>query len=166
MIHRTACLTAAGVVSAWIVAGTGVARAADVKDYAGIWFITGSTAAPWADPTHPARSPESRRLTGKRVVFLPQRVVGPSPLGCVKPVYKIEFVGPDMIFEGMLAEPRNASPGGPAAALANASALGFPDPMRIKTLDVGCSEVHFHSFHRRAIVFGLNNRVYTLTHRK
>jgi hypothetical protein len=33
--------------------------------------------------------------------------------------------------------------GGPAAAAASANALGFADPLKIKTLDVGCSEVQF-----------------------
>jgi hypothetical protein len=142
------------------------AIAQDWQPFAGAWTIAGSTAAPWAAPTHPARSLESRRLAGKRVVFGRDRVQGPPPLGCAKPHYKVEVVSPDMIFEGMLAEPRDASPGGPAVALATARALGFDDPERIRTLDAGCTEVRFHRLHRGALVFALNNRIYTMVRRK
>jgi len=155
---------AQGFVALALAASTACAQ--DWQVFAGAWTIAGSSAAPWADPTHPARSPESRRLAGKRVIFGRERVQGPPPLGCQKPRYKVEAVPPDMIFEGMLAEPREASPGGPAAALATARALGFDDPARITTLDAGCTEVRFHRLHRGALVFGLNNRIYTMVRRK
>ena len=129
-------------------------------------MITGSAIALWADPTHPPRSAESKRLAGKRVTFTAQRVIGPRPLGCAKPNYKVEVVGPDMIFEGMLAEPRGEMAGGAGAALAAAGALGFDDPGNIPTLDAGCTEIRFHYLHRGAMVFGLNNRVYTMVRRK
>ena len=140
--------------------------AADWHAYAGSWMITGSAIAPWADPTHPPRSAESKRLAGKRVTFTPQRVVGPRPLGCAKSNYKAEVVGPDMIFEGMLAEPRGEMLGGSSAALAAAGALGFDDPGNIATLDAGCTEVRFHHLHRGAMVFALNNRIYTMVRKK
>lgn len=148
------------------VANTAFAAPPDWQKIAGTWTITGSSAAPWADPTHPPHSAESKRLAGKRVTFTSQRVAGPSPLGCLKPKYKVEVVGPDYLFEGMLADPRNGSPSGPAAALASARALGFDDPAHITTIDAGCTEVRFHALHRGVLVFGLNNRIYTMVRRK
>ncbi len=142
------------------------AFAADWKDLAGPWMITGSQVAPWAPPTHPHRSAESKRLAGKRVLFTPQRVVGPRPLGCNKPNYKVQVVGADMVFEGMLAEPRTGAPSGPSAAVATASSLGFDSPQMITTLDAGCTEVQFHALHRGVMVFALNNRVYTMVRKK
>lgn len=138
----------------------------DWQKFAGSWQITGSAIAPWADPTHPPQSAESKRLAGKRVMFTPHRVAGPSPLGCLKPKYTVQVVPADGIFEGMLAEPRNGQPAGPAAALASARALGFDDPEHITTIDAGCTEVQFHSLHRGVLVFGLNNRVYTMVRKK
>jgi len=142
------------------------AHAADWQKFAGNWQITGSAIAPWADPTHPPQSAETKRLAGKRVTFTPSRVAGPSPLGCVKPKYTVQVVPAEGIFEGMLADPRNGQPTGSAAALASAKALGFDDPEHITSIDVGCSEVQFHALHRGVLVFGLNNRVYTMVRRK
>jgi hypothetical protein len=139
---------------------------ADWQALAGPWAITGSQTAPWAAPTHPQRSAESRRLAGKRVLFTPQRVVGPHPLGCNRARYKVEIVGPDMIFEGMLAEPRDGRGGGIVGAAATASSLGFDTPQKITTLDAGCTEVRFHVLHRGVMVFALNNRIYTMVRRK
>ena len=150
-----------------VVASSVTCFAADGwQRFAGPWTITGSQIAPWAEPTQPPRSGESRRLINKRVIFTPQRVVGPKPLGCSKPNYKVDVRGPEGVFEGMLADPRNGRPTGKAAARDSAKSLGFDDPLKITTLDVGCSEVQFHSLHRGAIVFGLNNRVYTMVRRK
>jgi hypothetical protein len=144
----------------------GAALAVDWHAYAGSWQITGSAVAPWADPTHPPRSAESKRLAGKRVTFTAQRVNGPRPLGCAKPTYKVHEVAADMIFEGMLAEPRGEMPGGPVAAIATAGSMGFDDPHAIATLEVGCTEVRFHHLHRGAMVFALNNRIYTMVRKK
>jgi hypothetical protein len=158
----------ARAAGAWLLAAalSASAFAADWQSFAGSWMITGSAVAPWADPTHPPRSAESKRLAGKRVTFTPQRVTGPRPLGCVKPNYKVENSGPDMIFEGMLAEPRGEMMGGASAALAAAGALGFDDPGNITTLDAGCTEIRFHYLHRGVTVFALNNRIYTMVRKK
>ena len=97
-------LVARSVVAFFCAAVAAGALAADWQKFAGIWTITGSQIAPWADPTHPPHSAESKRLAGKRVTFTAHRVAGPSPLGCLKPQYKVEVVGPDSLFKGMLAE--------------------------------------------------------------
>ncbi|MEO7762631.1 MAG: hypothetical protein ABIS68_12060 [Casimicrobiaceae bacterium] len=153
----------AGLLSAALCS---TSLAADWQPFAGAWTITGSAIAPWAAPTHPARSAESKRLAGKRVTFTAARVVGPRPIGCAKPQYEAKVVGPDMIFEGMLAEPRDGSSGGASAAASSAGALGFDDPEHIMTLDAGCTEIQFHALHRGAMVFALNNRVYTMVRKK
>ena len=142
------------------------AIAADWQAFAGPWTITGSQIAPWAEPTHPLRSAESKRLAGKRVLFTAQRVIGPRPLGCTKPKYTVDVRSPEGVFEGMLAEPRNGRPTGAPAALATASSLGFDTPEAITTLDAGCTPVQFHALHRGVMVFGLNNRVYTMVRKK
>jgi hypothetical protein len=148
------------------VAASAAAAPPEWQKFAGAWQITGSATAPWADPTHPPQSAESKRLAGKRVTFTPHRVAGPSPLGCLKPQYTVQVVPADGIFEGMLADPRNGQPTGSAAARASAKALGFDDPEHILSIDVGCSEVRFHWLHRGVLVFGLNNRVYTMVRKK
>ena len=140
--------------------------AADWQAFAGPWTITGSSIAPWAEPTHPPKSAESKRLAGKRVLFTAQRVNGPRPLGCTKPRYTVDVRPPEGVFEGMLAEPRNGRQTGAAAALATASSLGFDTPEAITTLDAGCTPVQFHALHRGVMVFGLNNRVYTMVRKK
>src|SRR5262245_12318330 len=120
------------IAAALVVGSAGMAcvsaRASDWSRFAGTWTITGSQIAPWAPPTHPARSAESKRLAGKKITFTTQRVAAPSPMGCAKPRYTVQVVRADMIFEGMLAEASDSSPGGAAAATARAGALGFDDP--------------------------------------
>ncbi|HVO89849.1 MAG TPA: hypothetical protein VMV45_15010 [Casimicrobiaceae bacterium] len=140
--------------------GTSVSpHAADMSAFAGTWVIASEVVAPWADPGQPPGREEPRRLIGKQVRFTPARVIGPAPIGCAAPVYKVEDVGPDMIFEGELAERRD---GTTPDALASATRLGFAHPDRIVTLDAGCTELQFHELRPGALAFGLNNRVYTM----
>ena len=150
------------------LAATAVAhpgRAADWRVYAGTWIITGAATAPWSDATRAPDLHESRRMIGKPVTFGAGRIAGPRPLGCAKPVYKVDVVGPDMIFEGMLAEKAGPLAGGAEAAQAAALKLGFGDPAHIPTLDAGCTEVQFHALRAGVLVFALNNRVYTMVRR-
>ncbi len=129
--------------------------------FAGTWIIRSSTAAPWKDPTNSLGATEPGGLIGRTVTFEAKAVTGPSPIGCAKPVYKIETVGPDMNFEGQLAEPReyakNPDP------VATATKLAFADPLHIVTLDAGCTELQFHMMKQGMLAFGLNNRVYVMT---
>ena len=88
----------------------GIACAVDAdeyKDFAGAWVIRSSSVAPWKDPKNPLGESEPGQLIGKTVTFAANAVSGPAPIGCAKPVYKVETVGPDMIFEGQLAEPKD-----------------------------------------------------------
>jgi hypothetical protein len=155
-------LLATSWVMALVAAGTAFsAGAADLKDFAGTWIIRSSVTAPWKDPKFPLGPGEPGRLIGQPVTFATTKISGPSPIGCAKPVYKVETVGPDMIFEGELAEPRDYLKNTSAAALA--AKLGFADPQHIVTLDAGCTELQFHEVKSGTLVFGLNNRVYYMT---
>src|SRR5207248_7710977 len=92
----------AAVVAIAIIA-TATARAvsaADIKDFTGAWIIRSSTVAPWKDPKNPNGTTEAARLIGRTVTFGTTAIIGPSPIGCSKPVYRIDTVGPDMILEG------------------------------------------------------------------
>jgi hypothetical protein len=141
-----------------------LANATDQDAFAGTWVIKSSTAAPWANKERVPEPDEPKRLIGKKVAFQAKRVVGPSPIGCTKPVYKVETVGPDMLFEGMLAEPAQGS--APVDARPAAQKLGFADPAHIRTLDAGCTELQFHEVRDGVLAFGLNNRVYLMERRK
>jgi hypothetical protein len=100
-----------------------------------------------------------RRLIGQTIAFGPKTVAGPKPLGCWKPVYATRQDGPDMLFQGSLAEPDRA--GKPRDAATLARGLGMTSAT-IATLEVGCSEVEFHALAPDVLVFGLDNRVYTV----
>jgi hypothetical protein len=153
-------VAAVGIVA--LMAGAAVAaRAADFKDFAGLWIIRSSTVAPWKDPKDSLGDKDPGGLIGKTVTFAANAVSGPSPIGCTKPIYKVETVGPDMIFEGELAEPRDYAKN--PDAVAAATKLGFADPRRIVTLDAGCTELQFHLVTPGTLAFGLNNRVYLMT---
>jgi hypothetical protein len=136
-------------------------HAADFKDFAGTWIIRSSTVAPWKGPRTPLGTSEDNRLIGRTVTFADNAVTGPSPIGCAKPVYKVATVGPDMIFEGQLAEPRDGAV--KPDPVATAKKLAFADPQHIATLDAGCTELQFHLMKPGTLAFGLNNRVYLMT---
>ena len=115
--------------------------------------------APWATPEEAQDGTEPKRLLGKTVTFGPKAVAGPAPLGCSKPVYSNRMDGPDMLFQGMLAEPdRNGKPRDPMRL---AKELGMATS-QVATLEVGCSEIEYHALSRDELVFGLNNRVYRM----
>ncbi|HTP97789.1 MAG TPA: hypothetical protein VMN56_00600 [Casimicrobiaceae bacterium] len=145
---------ACAVVAPW-------AGAAGFQDFAGTWIVRSSTAAPWKESDNPVGATEDKRIVGRSVTFAASAVTGPSPIGCAKPVYKVDTVGPDMIFEGQLAEAGGGAKAPDAAA--SAAKLGFAEPQRIETLDAGCTEVQFHLVKPGTLAFGLNNRVYVMT---
>ena len=159
--QSTTAFVAAFGTALLTLAATAGARAADMTAFAGTWVIRSSTVAPWKEPTNPLGTKEQGGLVGRTVVFGAKALTGPSPIGCAKPVYKVDTGGPDMIFEGQLAEPRAWQNHADAAALA--AQLGFVDPARIVTLDAGCTELQFHQMKPGTLAFGLNNRVYVMT---
>ncbi len=139
----------AGLVT---VALSSAARAQEA--FAGSWSVSKAEPAPWAEKASGAGG-EARTLLGKQVDILPNRINGPRQLGCGKLKYKITNYAPDMLFQGGLTAPDK-----------QAAALGFKGAS-IKTLETGCgNESDFHMVDADTILFGLNDRVYTLTRKK
>jgi hypothetical protein len=125
----------------------------------GAWTIESATTAPWADGTDAAAADEPKRLIGKTVTFGLKAVEAPSPIGCVKPHYATREDGPDMLFQGALAEPDKT--GKPRDAAALARGLGMTSAT-VTTYEIGCSEFEFHALTPGTLVFGLNDRIYTM----
>jgi hypothetical protein len=132
---------------------------AQSRDFAGRWAIAKAAVAPWADPAQPGGGEESR-LVGRTVTFSAYMVIAPPPpLGCRSATFAIRRDTADRLFEGALAEPDVS--GKPRNALALAQALGMTTPT-VATLETSCSEVAFHRLSPATLVFGLNDRIYTL----
>ena len=86
-------------------------------------------------------------------------MTGPAPLGCARATYSAHNDTADLLFEGSLAEPdRN---GKPRNAEASARALGMTTHT-VETVETSCSEVAYHRLSPTTLLFGLNNRIYTL----
>lgn len=125
----------------------------------GRWIIAGAALAPWANPLQRGGRAEERRLVGRMVTFAPHSVSGPAPLGCARATYAVHQDTADLLFEGSLAEPDRS--GRPRNAVALARALGMTTPT-VETIETSCSEVAYHRLSPTRLVFGLNNRIYTL----
>jgi hypothetical protein len=123
------------------------------------WVIAKAVIAPWADPQQLGGPQEEKRLVGRTVTFGARSVTGPAPLGCAHATYKFHDDTPDLLFEGGLAEPDRA--GTPRDAAALARGLGMTTKT-VRTIETSCSEVAFHRLTPDTLVFGLNNRIYTL----
>jgi len=149
---RGALITAAclGLISAAHAGGVGVM---------GRWVIAKAEVAPWADPLQRGGQAEERRLVGRTVTFAPHSVTGPAPLGCGRATYAVHDDTADLLFEGSLAEPDRD--GKPRDAVALARALGMTTHT-VQTVETSCSEVAYHRLSPTTLVFGLNNRIYTL----
>lgn len=139
----------------------GLAAAAQAQDVGilGRWVIARSDLAPWADPLQRGGPEEARRLVGRTVIFARGSITGPAPLGCPHATYRAHDDTPDMLFEGSLSEPDQN--GRPRNAVALAHGLGMTTPT-VRTVETSCSEVAYHRFSPTTLVFGLNNRIYTL----
>jgi hypothetical protein len=123
--------------------------------FAGSWTVSKADPAPWAE-TAPKPDAEMRGLVGKTVTFLKTRIDAPKPLGCSKLKYEIKSYTADMLFQGGLTK----DPEG------QASALGF-HASPVKTLETGCgNELDFHMTDAGTVLFGLNDRIYTLARKK
>jgi hypothetical protein len=129
-------------------------RAYAQEAFGGPWLIIKAEPAPWADKGA-ASDAEAKKLLNQPVSILPDRIDGPKPLLCRKLKYKVTSYTPDMLFQGSLTAPDK-----------QAAALGFKDKA-IKTLETGCeAEIDFHMVDAMTVLFGLNDRVYTMTRRK
>ncbi len=146
------------VVAALWLAGTSAALAQG-SGVEGRWVIAKAALAPWADPLQRGGPEEERRLVGRTVTFGPTFVTGPSPLGCRRATFSVHDDTADLLFEGGLAEPDRA--GRPRNAAALARGLGMTT-RTVRTVETSCSEVAYHRLSPTTLVFGLNNRIYTL----
>ncbi|HEY5289217.1 MAG TPA: hypothetical protein VIJ59_04210 [Caulobacteraceae bacterium] len=148
----------AALIAAFCLGPISGARAKGA-DIMGRWIIAKAELAPWADPLQRGGRAEERRLVGKTVTFAPHAVTGPAPLGCGRATYSLHDDTADLLFEGSLAEPDQI--GRPRNPEALARALGMTTHT-VRTVETSCSEVAYHQFSRTTLVFGLNNRIYTL----
>jgi hypothetical protein len=148
----------AALIAAFFLAPIAAAQAQG-PGILGRWIIARADVAPWADPLQRGGRAEERRLVGRTVTFASHSVTGPAPLGCRRATYSVHDDTADLIFEGSLAEP-DAS-GKPRGAEALARALGMTTHT-VRTVETSCSEVAYHRLSPTTLVFGLNNRIYTL----
>jgi len=137
---------------------------ADDFPFAGSWKITGAVHAPWEDPAHPMITDDEQRYDGKVVTISKDSIKGPDLLGCGKTEITVETLPFAGLFEGGLAaDPKD--PGGDSydedKAKKLALQLGFTaEP--VPTLYQGCSEVSLHLGDASTLMFGLNNRIFTM----
>jgi hypothetical protein len=132
---------------------------AQSPDILGRWIIARAQLAPWADPLQVGGPQEARQLVGRTVVFAAHSVTGPTPLGCRHATYAVHPDTADLLFEGGLAEPDRH--GRPRNAVVLARTLGMTT-RTVETIETSCSEVAYHRLSPTTLMFGLNNRIYTL----
>jgi len=129
--------------------------------YLGTWKITSATVAPWQDGRpYESDLAEMKSLVDKTVVIQTKAIVGPRPVACRGPNYKVKDYPADMLFQGAFGEmqrrDKSADPGRIAAK------LGFRGGSW-KTLETGCgNELDYHFLDPATADFGLNNYVYTM----
>ena len=149
--------------AAVLLSGASIPVLADNAGFQGIWEITRVSVAPWEDQTRPLVTDDAERYTGKVVTIGEDTIAGPDLLGCGKTELKIEALPYSGLFEGMLAaDPKNpAGPNDEAKAAKLALDLGFKaEP--VPSLFQGCSEIILHRRDDRTLLFGMNNRIFTL----
>jgi hypothetical protein len=129
----------------------------------GQWLIAGAVAAPWAsNPKDAADEADARRLVGKPLVIGATDFQAPEPLGCAKAKYAFRNATADELFEGSL---NYDGAGKPTDPVALARALGMTRKMA-RAMTASCSEVEFFLIDPDTILFGLNNRVFTVKRAK
>jgi hypothetical protein len=151
-------LALAAFAACAIAAALPRAAAAQAR-FAGDWVIARAVAAPWAhDPKDAADEADARRLVGQRLVIGEHRFQGPRPLGCVRPSFAFRDAAADTLFEGGLNADGADRPTDPAAV---ARALGMTGKT-VRGMTASCSEVEFFLIGPDTMLFGLNNRVFTV----
>jgi hypothetical protein len=136
---------------------------ADEAAFYGEWKITGAAKAPWEDPDHPMITDDAERYTGTVVGISKGEMTGPDLLGCGTTILTVEALPYAGLFEGGLAaNPKNAAdPYDIDKAKRLAEGLGFTaEP--VESLFHGCSEIILHRMNGQTLLFGLNNRIFTL----
>jgi hypothetical protein len=154
---------AAAIAAALWIAGSTSTFAAGPGRFAGNWLISGAVAAPWAkDPKDPADEADAQRLIGKPLAIGAGFFRGPQPLGCNKPTYDFRSASADTLFEGSLNADAADKPTDPVAA---ARALHVTAKTTL-AMTASCSEVEFLLIDPSTMLFGLNNRVFSVRRAK
>lgn len=132
-------------------------------DFYGSWKIIGAAKAPWEDPANPMISDDAELYVGKVVEIAEGSMKGPDLMGCGATELSVDNFPYGGLFEGGL----GVRPGDPAAPYDEAKAkrlaegLGFKaEP--VESLMHGCSELILHRLDDKTLVFGLNNRIFTM----
>lgn len=130
-----------------LVSGT----AAQDESFTGTWRIVSASPAPWAD-SDLASTAEAQAFIGQEIVFQPDRVEAPAPLGCANATYGSVGLPPEGLFQGSL---------DPASAEADAASLGIEG--EAETLQVTCDTGVF-DYHSAGddLLTALDNVIYTL----
>ena len=136
---------------------------ADEAAFFGKWKISGAVKAPWEDPDHPMMTDDVELYSGKIVDISKGRMTGPDLVGCGATMLTVEALPYAGLFEGGLASnPKNAADAYDIEkARRLAGELGFTaEP--VESLFHGCSEIILHRRDPQTLLFGLNNRIFTL----
>lgn len=136
---------------------------ADDFPFAGSWKITGTVHAPWEDPDNPIVSGNAEHYIGRTVTISKDSIQGADLMGCGQTEITVEPLPRVAIFEGGLAtNPKDpAGPSDEVKARRLATELGFKaEP--VPTLYQGCSELSLHYRDQDTLMFGLDNRIFTM----
>jgi len=156
---RLAAISAAAL---WIACSTS-AEAAGLGRFAGSWVISSAVTAPWAkDPKDRADEADAQRLIGKPLAIGVRLFRGPEPLGCSKPTFTFRSASADTLFEGSLNADGADKPTDPVAAARALHVTAKATP----AMTASCSEVEFLLIDPGTMLFGLNNRVFTVKRAK
>ena len=137
--------------------------AAAQERFAGQWRIVSAVAAPWAsNPKDAADEVAAQRFIGKPMTIGATTFQAPEPLGCARAKYVFRNAHADTLFEGSLNAHAAGKPTDPVAA---ARALGMTQKTA-RGVTASCSEVEFFLVDPDTILFGLNNRVFTVKRAK
>jgi hypothetical protein len=132
-------------------------------DFFGTWKISGAITAPWEDPARPMITDGAERYKGQVITIAKGSMTGPDLLGCGTTELAVESFPYAGLFEGGLGtDPKDAAaPYDEAKAKRIAEQLGFvAEP--VESLVHGCSEIILHRMNDTTLVFGLDNRIFTL----
>ena len=131
--------------------------------YLGTWKIDSAVVAPWWTDAGKPDAAEMKSLVGKTVVIQPKAILGPRPVACKGPNYKVRDYPADILFQGAFEEMHARDKSVDPAKLAGG--LGFRGTAW-KTLETGCgNELDYHFLDPNTAAFGLNNYVYLLRRR-
>jgi len=145
--------------AACAMAGWMVGQAVAQERFAGNWIIAGAVAAPWASNARdPSDEADAKRLVGQRLAIGAGAFRAPAPLGCAKPTYAFHDRTVDMLFEGGLNADGANKPTDPVLV---ARSLGINNKT-MRAMTASCSEVEFVLIDSDTVMFGLNDRVFTM----